>query len=269
VSSVVKQLVRSVQMLSYNLHQICNIRNCGDILLDLIFTNETDTFKINESLSPFVINDRHHKSLEISFNIDSINSNQNSSYLYYNFHKIDNGNFKTYLLNFDWHNEFSNVDINSNVDKFYEILFTGFERYVPISKSVPKNYPPWFNNQLINLKNIKNKAYRAFLKSSADYDKQHYIACNNNFTSYFNSEFQKYLCDVQISIKKDPKYFWKYFSSKRETKGLPSSMSYSGSQSTDDQDILYIIYLLTFSNPFTNLKIFKITIYLTKYPIII
>lgn len=42
------------------------------------------------------------------------------------------------------------------VNKFYEILYSVFDEYVPKATMKIRNQPPWFDKELLSLKNIKN-----------------------------------------------------------------------------------------------------------------
>lgn len=229
-------------IMAFDMQQINYVKNSNGKLLDLIFCNELDLFNVSESQTPFVINDVHHKAIEFSISYkNTINNNSRTTNLVHNYNKINRSGFIDYLDNINWLDLLDSDNINDCVASFYDTLFIGIERNVPITKSSSIKHPPWFDNVLINLKNKKNKAYRRMLrlKNSTDYESsvQHYNESYKNFTLYYNSKFSDYLINIQTKIKNDPNYFWQYFKSKRVTNGLPSTINYDGKTSSNYDEI--------------------------------
>lgn len=108
-------------------------------------------------------------------------------------------------------------------------------------KSLPLNNPPWFDSKLINLKNIKNRAYQNMIKNNDSFKQKNleqiFGEKYSAYTTYYNSRFDNYILNIQQKIKTNPKYFWKYFNSKRDINGLPSTMNYAGNEVSNIKDI--------------------------------
>lgn len=225
-------------MLRCNLNQINHIPNVNGRMLDLIFTNELNIISVSQSLAPFALNDHHHIPMEILFDVRemSVNSNHQSDAMSYNFRKTNVTEFNQQLGNINWHDEFTG-NINMNVNIFYDILSRCCDRTVPIKKIQSNNNPPWYDTTLINLKNLKTKAYQKMKKSNSETDKMAFIDINSKFESYFNISHENYIQTIQNSIKSDPKTFWKYFATKREVKGYPATMHLGESKSSSSQEI--------------------------------
>lgn len=226
--------------LQMNLRQLNHIPNMNGRFLDLVFSNDT-IFKVSESLTPFTLNDTNHKPLEICFNTSEINESFNqhlASRTRLNFKKADTMKLRNHLININWEEEFSDSeDINTNLDTFYDKLFEGFDLFVPLTKTTTNTHKPWYDDALINLKNRKDKAYKRMRCTNTDVDKIEFIKIKNEFNSYYDLRFNAYITEVQNKIKDDPKYFWKFFSDKRETKGYPSTMQFDNSTSSKPKEI--------------------------------
>lgn len=49
------------------------------------------------------------------------------------------------------------IYINEVVDKFYDFLYTGFDRFIPKSNFKNNDNPPWLNRRFLTLKIRRNK----------------------------------------------------------------------------------------------------------------
>lgn len=227
-------------MLCSGLFQINYIKNSLDRSLDLIFTNFTDSFRIYESDIPFVINDIHHKPIEIVCDIRFKKNNFMAEEITsYDFKNANISGLSDYLDGIDWYLVFTDNDININVEKFYEIVYIGFDIFVP--KRIFKkrgNYPPWFTDELISLRNKKNKYRCKFQKSKSLVDKKLKLDSQKLFNIKNNEAYFDYVNCIELNIVKDTKSFWKYVNSKRNTSGYPATMYYGNNKSEIMSDIV-------------------------------
>jgi hypothetical protein len=226
-------------MLGANLTQINTIPNEHGKFLDLCFANEADIFEIVESLTPFVVNDIYHKSMEIIFDSTDLAPNKpcRMQQTTYNFNKANHIGLQQYLETIKWDDILNKKDVNENVNQFYKILMIGFDNHIPMYIKKSSIQPAWFDDRLKNLKNRKTKAYATMIKSGLVSDKLIFLQYNDEFDAYFKSRYSTYLAGVQEDIKLNPKHFWKYFRSKREIEGYPSNMTYNNNKSTDAKEI--------------------------------
>lgn len=230
-------------ILSFGLVQINNVPNYNETFLDLFFANSANLFMIKLAPIPYIVNDVNHKSMEINLNISEFllsNSNINNfNYIkFYNFRLADNDGLISYFNSVEWNSCFSLVDIDRDVQLFYDILFIGFDRFVPVSvKSVNRNNPPWFNKDLINLRNRKKKLYRRWKLSKNDDDRVAFLNFSKQFDGLHCIAYKNYITKAQNSMASNPKSFWNFVNSKRKTFGFPSSMCFNDVTANNSGDI--------------------------------
>ena len=120
------------------------------------------------------------------------------------------------------------LDIESAIDVFYDKLFIGFTKFIPVSKIKKSNHPVWMNRSLLSLKNRRLKAFKKFKLSGADRDYIVYLRIRSQYLSAHKHSYINYLEKTQKSLVNDPSKFWKYVQSKKKTESLPSTMTLNG-----------------------------------------
>ncbi|KAK9503959.1 hypothetical protein O3M35_010409 [Rhynocoris fuscipes] len=81
----------------------------------------------------------------------------------YNFFNADLNGLLGFLCTIDWYVLFQDLDIDVAVNKFYDILYTAIDKFVPRVSASNKKYPVWFTRelkQLVNKKRILHKQYK-------------------------------------------------------------------------------------------------------------
>lgn len=63
-------------MLNSGMHQMCNLANQADNVLDLVFTNKFYELSLYESTRPLLQLDKWHKAIEIELSIDDDQPNE-------------------------------------------------------------------------------------------------------------------------------------------------------------------------------------------------
>lgn len=89
-------------------------------------------------------------------------------------------------------------NIDRMVDKFYNILQKIFVRYIPQATPRANNLPVWFDKNLLNLRNIRNREYKklqSHRKINANANGTKFITAKTNFESYQNE-----LCNSEESL---------------------------------------------------------------------
>lgn len=220
-------------LFSFNLKQINLYSNDNNSFLDLIFVNNTECLSVFESLTSFKNNDSDHNSLEIEFHVNNVNEKCrefSTGDLFYDFKACDSHGLSEFLRCICWNDLFHNNEIDINVKLFNDLLFVAFDRFVPLRRKRNYSYPPWFDSDLINLRNRKNKAYYRLRTNDCDYNKSIFVSLRDQFKSEFNTKYLLYIRMIEANIKQNPKLFWKFANDKRSTAGFPSIMNYNGIQ---------------------------------------
>ena len=112
-----------------------------------------------------------------------------------------------------------------------------------IAKCVPKrrvdtlNCPFWFTPELKCLKNRRNQIFNKNKLTNSNFYCIEYIKLKYSFIQHNSACYKNYLVKVKNNIKINPKNFYDFVNSKRKSAVYRSTMSYSGTASSDDKAI--------------------------------
>lgn len=226
-------------LLSSGLSQSSGICNDSGRFLDLIFSTDATNTSVRLCQTPLVPETGHHPALHIILSLDS--SLPISSIpldFCYNFKKADFSLLNSILTSCDWSPVLEERDIDCAIHSFYIILTRSFLHCVPICKAGgTRSCPPWFNDELRQLKNRKSKAWKRFCDSRTDEDYDSYSSLCSQFAALLESSYNLYLEHMRLSLRDDPKRFWSFVNSKRKSDGYPASMCFGDIISDDPQTI--------------------------------
>lgn len=220
-----------------SLHQINNVRNSIDRILDLIFVNFNFTSPVHRVAPMAVPEDMYHPPLSFSIAVDktaprSCNTRQMRRYKYTDFVRL-----RSMLTAVNWMDLFLYKNVEEAVTLFYEIFWSFLNLCVPVStvKSTPLH--PWYTPQLRFWKNRKNRLYKKYKRTGvllhyAQYieARHRYIECNRN--CYFN-----YLNKTKAEIRSTPKRFFDFVNLKRKSNVMPTTMSFNYNSSSSEEEI--------------------------------
>lgn len=213
-------------LLGADLSQINGVKNCNERMLDLVFASDPDDASVRLSSSPFVVVDGHHPPLEIEFSVgfDDVVTNESDDHEY-NFKKADFVGMNAYLESVNWDIQLRDMtDVDVMVDRFYELLSVGLERYVPIRKKLSNSHPPWYSKRLLNLKNRRNRAHKKYKSKGDTPSYVKFCSLRNEFDASQARAYQSYLDRVQDGLVTNPTAFWRYVNTMKRTTGYPSLM---------------------------------------------
>ncbi|XP_050515099.1 uncharacterized protein LOC126890284 [Diabrotica virgifera virgifera] len=220
----------------FNLSQYNHVVNHNERILDLVFSNIF--CNVYQAIDYVVPMDNHHPPLIIDFSIKKefneikIDSKQNFNFKRANFIELYN---ELYLS--DWSFLSTDLDINSNLNAFYQYIHSIFSKHIPLKKKQTKRYPFWFNGDLINLLNTKNRAWNAYKKSRNIQNYTEFKRIRSEF-KYFNQIiYKRYVSQLELNLKQDPRSFWSFINSKKTNCSIPETMSYNNIKLETSQDI--------------------------------
>lgn len=149
-------------LMGSGLSQVNGIRNFQDRILDLVFCNEPSDVIVRKSLSPMIKIEKFHEPIEIEF---TVGRDEVVSYVpdehEFNFRKAKYDELDDYLSRVAWDEIFTDsTDVDSTVDRFYDILLTGFKQFVSLKHKSSNSHPPWYIRNLLNLKNRLSRAHK-------------------------------------------------------------------------------------------------------------
>ena len=224
------------------LHQINSVKNRQNSYLDLLFTNCTEDFSVNASLSPLWKNEAFHTAIEYS--IFKHNNSLPTDLEYEEvpeYNKTDFDEVKRRLCTIEWQNVFStegNVDYEA--EKFHFFLKNLVQETVPVRKKRRSNnskWPVWFTPQLRNLKNKKQKAHKIYKKESNSINLQKYLAICEELNTAIKNAHEEYNRKVEHEIKSCPKNFFSYVRTKLKSNNFPSQMKLDGRVGNNTNEI--------------------------------
>lgn len=105
------------------------------------------------------------------------------------------------------------------------MIYSAFELYVPKAKAIKRSsYPLWYNKQLCNLNNVRNRHYKrlcASRKLNKDSNSSLFDKVNAEFELQKKETYNKYVHELAMNSKKNPGKFWKFINEKRKSNTLP------------------------------------------------
>ncbi|KAG6446943.1 hypothetical protein O3G_MSEX004647 [Manduca sexta] len=208
-----------------NLSQFNGERNINGRLLDLVFSNDLVT--VSECAYPLAVPvDLHHKPLIIQENFVKIHKLSEKKLQTYIYSRGDYEAIKSELDRINWNNLCLVGTLDDAVTKFYNKLYELRDKYIPLKSMKQSSYPAWYNSALIKILKEKHKYHKKFKIYGNNADYHSFSILRNRAVSIEKTCFNKYMDKIENSIVKDPKKFWSYVKSKRNSNTFPNVMHY-------------------------------------------
>lgn len=142
----------------------------------------------------------------------------------YNFIKGDYCSFNSLLEGYDWASWSSINNIDAMLKEFYSIIYQGIDKFIPKILFSRIKKEPWYNNQLINLKNRKDKAHKRFKMSPNASNYAAFDVLRKKYTYLNRFLYNNYILEIESNIRSRPDRFWKFVNSNRNSSGYPTTM---------------------------------------------
>lgn len=148
LSSTADTKSSSVQTMAslLNLRQFNTVLNSDGRLLDLVFGTSNCCY-VTRDLDPLIKEDLHHPALNIDLQLKNFSCTSfpmcNSTKLY-NFKKANFPLLYNDILNIDWSYLYRIADVNLACEHFYNMLYSLFDKHVPLFKCKRFRYPNWY-----------------------------------------------------------------------------------------------------------------------------
>lgn len=223
-------------LLSLNLAQINRFYNRLGKILDLIFIDQDLKFDISNCLNPFSKSDMHHIPLEISleFYLYSRKSNDVNGL---DFTKCNFDVINSLIAEINWLQVFEGCDLNTCYDKFISTVYRICVDNVP--PCVPSIHKlPWYTRGLKILKNKRNKHDNLYKSTNSLHHKELFDRYSREFNFLNKFLYKQYVFNFEKNIKLNPKYFWYFINSKRNSSGFPSKMFFDDKVSSSTSEIV-------------------------------
>jgi len=127
----------------------------------------------------------------------------------------------------------------------------------------PLYYPSGFNNQLgfskelTHLRNKMSRLYRKFKDIGSQSIYSRYLSARSSFTVLNSLCYKNYLSRCKVQFSQNPRKFYNFFNTKRNSNNYPSSFSFENIIATTDQaiaDLFAKFFQTTFSTLYHSLQ---------------
>lgn len=217
-----------------NLNQFNHVLNKNKRTLDLVLSNQVID-NLNNTRFPLVNVDLHHPPIDFCVSLPDSSSylTKNISQEKFNYHKANYSQICTYLSTVDWDEAFlPDLSVDDWVSKFYEVIRSAIEKFVPKHNPRSDKFPAWYTHDLKRLLREKNKYRVRFNKYNNPLDQITFVSLKKRCIMLSAQCYNKYVSHVESVIKSNPKYFFSYIKQKRKnSSNYPSTMHLGTSSS--------------------------------------
>lgn len=256
-----------------DLQQINANFNSLNRILDLVYVDDSTKYEIFRTDPLTFPEDTYHPTLEIILQNFYTNSSVISpaNKMSYCFKKTNYVKLKNFLSNVDWEGIFRDIGDNQKLDNSINIFYKTF--FECIHKSVPQvchNHGkikkiPWHSKELSVLKNLKNRAYKKFRKSGSTIDFASFSSTRSKYYMCSKNNYMKYLDNMKLKFRSDPKSFYSFVNLKRKRAMFPSVVKYKNQEFCDDISISEA-FLQFFASTYSSVEFDDKTVYPYNIP---
>ncbi|XP_044745218.1 uncharacterized protein LOC123307080 [Coccinella septempunctata] len=219
------------------LNQFNSFVNVSGNTLDLVLNNNFNITDFQLSEFPLVPEDPSHNTLQFNINVPVQHKKCLGNSRNRNFNRADFGAINEALGAIDWTRELSYQDLDTAVDRFYEILDDIFDSSVPSYPKYCRKYPTWYSLASIKTIREKKKFHKRWKMYANSLDYATFRLLRARAGHLISEDYKKYLASVEGSIVDDPKFFWRYVGNKKGSPCLPDSVGTPSGVSTNPQEI--------------------------------
>lgn len=201
------------------------IHNANGVLIALILSHRSFTV---DKCHPLVPTDNHHPPLCFDLALPqpchTVVCPRADCY-YYDFKSADFTLINNYLGAFCWDDLLSNLDADSMLNTFYEILYSCFDLFVPVKKAPTGKFPRWFSRDLISLTLQKKIAHKSYKNSKSAHDYEVFTNLRSQCAALSRECYRSFVQNTEYNLSTNPKSFWNYCNSKRKAPEIPNLLT--------------------------------------------
>ncbi|CAH2218045.1 jg13431, partial [Pararge aegeria aegeria] len=232
-----------------------SIGNCNNRCLDLVLSTVSErsggSVSVREAVTPLVAVDAHHPPLEVAVTLCSrrlltksesrptARGDEPSAFIPigWNFHKADFKSLYTAIAAVDWTPMYE-LDLENSLSYFYSTINFIIHGCVPNKKRRPVTpryvYPEWYTGEVIRDIKLKADLHRRYKASKSPHDYETFAQCRAKVKGMIALAHKQYKQWVQEQLLRDPRAFWNYTNSRRESRD-PQKILKNGVLLTDEQ----------------------------------
>ena len=190
-------------------------------ILDLVLSSTPDLItdlRVQEDLM-----DSDHSCVIFNININ-LKSSHALPKVVLNFKKANLEELKRTLNYVPWHVAMLDDDLDLNIMKWEDLFWAAVKEFVPTKRIKDKQTPPWIDAEVKALCRKKDRASYKASKSKSQVHIDHFKSLRREVKKLIRLKYQSYLKKLADDVKKEPKKFWNFYSSKTKSRKLPSSI---------------------------------------------
>ncbi|XP_050339492.1 uncharacterized protein LOC126765855 [Bactrocera neohumeralis] len=213
--------------------QFNNVLNIDHKTLDLCFSNAG----IVLCKTPAIIEeDKLHPAIDITLEFNThLRPEVSSSYV---FKKADYDSLNNFFIRTNWIDLYKIDYIDDKLNWFYQKVYEGVDKFVPLHAKKPSNYPCWFTLELIRKIKLKNKAHAIYKQRSTRLNYNRFTSLRHECKALSARCYRNYVIQVEDSIKTDTQAFWKFIKNKKKyNTEIPAKVHWNNSTANTGEDI--------------------------------
>lgn len=203
-------------------------------ILDLVISN----FNVHIKNASEIIckEDDYHPSLSIRLEFNRIQFMKPIKTWKRNFTKANFEIINDRLSIINWNKELDHENINTAVEKFYYIVNNVINNHVPFTKPRSVDFPKWFSNYLINRIHEKEKYHKLYKRHQTEAYKELFKAKRREVKYEKKKCYFNYFNNIETLVETNPKSFFAYTKSLKQSNNLPGMMQLKNEQTTNIKD---------------------------------
>lgn len=218
----------------FGLSQKNLILNDNGRILDVVLTDIANV-TVSKTDNYIVPPDKHHPCLETVISIQKNHTNNSEIGDHkYNYSKGDYLKLYNLLKSQSWEFLDDIADVDEALQYFYSVLYSLMDECIPKSICKKHTYPAWFTKEIVDDLKAKERLRRKFHKSRVQADYDQFSLARRQSKRKIELALLDYQKQVEQSIANDPKFFWRFVKSKKQTKN-DQVLNFKDQKLIDDQ----------------------------------
>lgn len=234
-SALLNDFINFNDLLQHN-----NITNDSNKTLDLVISSRTTQLSVSRHLHPLVTEDSYHPCLSIdcSFEAEETLVFKSNNKPRYNFRRADYPGMYQALASENWDDLYKIADANDACSYFYDIIYSIFDTFVPVTLPCRSDYPSWFNADIISNIKERKRLWKQYKKTKLISLKVKANNIQNKIRSQVKKEYISFLKRSEENIRLNPNDLWSYINSKKKCSNIPGKMKLEQQELTSCPDIV-------------------------------
>jgi hypothetical protein len=217
-------------------------------ILDLVLVNFDPVSEVHVKNCEF---SSDHKVLDFVINLNT-NRIRTKRQWVYNYKAMDIDTVRNKLNNADLCSIVNNsANINEIWDSWLETVTSIINECVPKVKLNNTHEVAWFDQEVRHMRNKKNTAWRRAKRLNKPKDWKKFRKLRNSLINMLKTKYRKFINELGLSLKENPKQFWSYIKSKTGTGSVPTVVNWE-SKVADDPDSQASLFNEYFYSVFTQ-----------------